>query len=142
MNEAGYVDFGLSLKLILIPYHSIAYVRFDGQMSARRRQEAIARFSIPVKGRITSHSSSQPTRGTRSRGKGKAKKVDDFDYDDDGDADPDFVMRDDRMEDDDFSGEENPRIMLISLKAVSEHSQEGDPVLMSPAGRSRFKSDW
>ncbi|KAF9451964.1 hypothetical protein P691DRAFT_772701 [Macrolepiota fuliginosa MF-IS2] len=97
----------------------MAYVRFDGQMSAKRRQEAIAQFSIPVKDRSSLCSSSRPTRTTRSRGKGKgkAKKVDDddFDYDDSGDAD--FVVQDDLSEADDFMGEENPRIMLISLKA-------------------------
>lgn len=28
--------------------HRIPYVRFDGQMSAKRRQQTIARFSIPI----------------------------------------------------------------------------------------------
>ncbi|KAJ3569860.1 hypothetical protein NP233_g4782 [Leucocoprinus birnbaumii] len=93
----------------------IPYVRFDGQMSARRRQEAIARFSIPVKESSSSRAGSQPTRASRGRGKGKAKKVDDddFDYNDDGDAD--FALQDDM--DDEDSAEVNPRVMLISLKA-------------------------
>jgi SWI/SNF-related matrix-associated actin-dependent regulator of chromatin subfamily A3 len=107
----------------LISIHSIGYVRFDGQMSARKRQEAIARFSVPVKESGNSRSGSQAARATRTRGKGKAKKVDDnndFDFDDiNGDAD--FTIQDDEEDDDKFSGEVNPRVMLISLKAVSCH---------------------
>ncbi|KAI0730200.1 SNF2 family N-terminal domain-containing protein [Fomitopsis betulina] len=48
----------------------IPYIRFDGKMSARRRQESIARFSIPLDG---SSSSPVPTLGTRApTGYGKA----------------------------------------------------------------------
>jgi hypothetical protein len=76
-------------------------------MSAKQRREAITRFSVPVNESNETSSSSKPVRITRIRGKGKAKKVDnDFDYNDD-------------MEDSNLAEEVNPRVMLISLKAVS-----------------------
>ncbi|KAL9711973.1 hypothetical protein Ac2012v2_005047 [Leucoagaricus gongylophorus] len=81
----------------------IAYVRFDGQMSAGRRREVIMRFSVPVKGAGSSRVSSQFYRATRDRHKGKAKQIDDddFDYNDDGDAD---FMEGDHMDDDSEEG--------------------------------------
>lgn len=74
------------------------------------------RFSVPVKGAGSSRVSSQFYRATRDRHKGKAKQIDDddFDYNDDDDAD---FMEGDHMDDD--SEEVNPRVMLISLRAVS-----------------------
>lgn len=103
------------LALIIFGPASIAYVRFDGQMSAKRRQEAIARFSVPVGEGTSSRSNSQPSRATRSGKKGKSKEIiNDGDFDDDNDGDADSVVRGDQ------AGDENPRIMLISLKAVSD----------------------
>lgn len=120
MDEAGYVQSVAGLEPIFTP-GSIPYVRFDGQMSARRRQEAIARFSVPVKDRRSSHSSSQVARATRSRGKkDRAERPDSHDFDNDDDGDADFVLQDCEMESFDTE-EENPRVMLISLKAVSEY---------------------
>lgn len=117
----------LILALIISVSVSIAYVRFDGQMSAKRRQEAIARFSIPVGERISSRSNSQPSRATRSGRKGKSKEIiKDGDFDDDNDGDADFILPGDQ------AGDENPRIMLISLKAVSEPTK---------TYQARFKTD-
>lgn len=106
------------LALIIFGPASIAYVRFDGQMSAKRRQEAIARFSVPVGEGTSSRSNSQPSRATRSGKKGKSKEIiNDGDFDDDNDGDADSVVRGDQ------AGDENPRIMLISLKAVSDQQR-------------------
>ena len=51
------------------PIYSIPYIRFDGKMSARRRQEAIARFSVPLDGSCSSPvpattRAAPPSRGT------------------------------------------------------------------------------
>ncbi|KAJ6594021.1 SNF2 family N-terminal domain-containing protein [Mycena capillaripes] len=120
----------------------IAYVRFDGRMSAKRRQETIAQFSIPV----TDDDEITSTARHRSRGRsseGSLGRGDESDFVMGPDNDSDFV--DD--EDDDtvyskkkskakgkgkgkgkakassytarptFSAGENPKVMLISLKA-------------------------
>ena len=111
-------------------FHSIPYVRFDGQMSAKRRQEAIARFSVPI-------AEEEPALPRVTR---KARdKVRENDAADDDDSD-DFI--DDGNDDEPIAGKEsksnrkgkaksdfrqsfafegsteNPRVMLLSLKAV------------------------
>ena len=123
-------------------FYSIPYVRFDGQMSAKRRQEAIARFSVPI-------AEEEPAL-RRATGKirdkdGTAAQV--IDAADDNDSD--FAMNDDSddfiddgSDDEPIAGKkskcngkgkaksvsrqsfasegsaENPRVMLLSLKAV------------------------
>ncbi|KAJ7924933.1 SNF2 family N-terminal domain-containing protein [Mycena leptocephala] len=118
----------------------IAYVRFDGRMSAKRRQETIAQFSIPV---AEHHPGRHRSRGRSSEG--SIGRGEDSDYVMEPENDSDFL--DD--EDDDavyskkkskakgkgkgkgkqkanassytarpsFSAGENPKVMLISLKA-------------------------
>ncbi|KAJ7251551.1 SNF2 family N-terminal domain-containing protein [Mycena haematopus] len=118
--------------------HGIAFVRFDGRMSAKRRQEVIAQFSVPVADDDTA-----PVARNRSRGRssdGSIGRGEDFDYAMEPDNDSDFL--DD--EDDDtvlvknkkgkakgkgkekaasytarstFAAGGNPKVMLISLKA-------------------------
>ncbi|KAH6913909.1 SNF2 family N-terminal domain-containing protein [Coprinopsis sp. MPI-PUGE-AT-0042] len=121
----------------------IPYVRFDGQMSAKRRQEAIARFSVPVtlgpaakaSSQSTQRTSSQATqngRPRRSTRRASAMSVvaDDGDSGDeynpgDEDSDQDDFEKDDFADDVDLemlnerdrSDDVNPRVMLISLKA-------------------------
>ncbi|KAF8527760.1 SNF2 family N-terminal domain-containing protein [Gautieria morchelliformis] len=83
----------------------IPYVRFDGQMSARRRQEVLERFSIPLEVKNTL---SLPKRSRRSTAK-IIMDSDADDYDAQGPQDPqdpDFVLKN---EDDDdlFLGDSN-----------------------------------
>jgi SWI/SNF-related matrix-associated actin-dependent regulator of chromatin subfamily A3 len=124
--------------------HRIPFVRFDGQMSAKRRQEAIARFSVPLEGvgRLQAIENSAPRRPSR-----KTRKANFVESTASGeDSDSDFVM-DNGLEDDfddglgsssmpkrnkskgkskasqtnfqEFeSSDGNPRVMLLSLKAV------------------------
>lgn len=123
-------------------FHSIPYVRFDGQMSAKRRQEAIARFSVPIA--EEEPALQKANRKTRDKDGTAAQVIDVAD-----DNDSDFAMNDDS---DDFTDDgnddgpiagkkskshgkgkaksvsrqsfgfegsaENPRVMLLSLKAV------------------------
>ncbi|KAI0690203.1 SNF2 family N-terminal domain-containing protein [Cerioporus squamosus] len=99
----------------------IPYVRFDGKMSARRRQETIARFSVPIEAdasapvlsqapslsQATAPPSSQPTesassqRSSRRRSRATQSTVIDDIFNDDNDKDDDFVMSDDDQDDDD-----------------------------------------
>lgn len=120
----------ISLTLLLF---SIRFVRFDGKMSAKRRQEAIARFSVPIE-------EASPPIARRTRNTGSVIDVEN--YANGNDSDGDFVMNgdNDNLDDelsasqrrskakgkgkaqDEFSYElsdENPRVMLLSLKAVS-----------------------
>ncbi|KAG5648541.1 hypothetical protein DXG03_003152 [Asterophora parasitica] len=106
----------------------IPYVRFDGQMSARRRQETIARFSVPIADDASIQESSA-----------NVNCDDEDDYVMSDNEDDDFI--DDEDDDCAFSGKkkrgrktkskgkgrasysgpsyagENPKVMLLSLKA-------------------------
>ncbi|KAI0344734.1 hypothetical protein BDW22DRAFT_1354880 [Trametopsis cervina] len=129
----------------------IPFVRFDGQMSAKRRQEAIAQFSVPIKeDNVTIPTASPPTQGRARRTRKKAKTfapdsdviVLDDDSDDDFivsdyEEDDDFIVDDDEPRKKKGKGKskgkskavptpvydellydgENPKVMLISLKA-------------------------
>ncbi|RPD63881.1 hypothetical protein L227DRAFT_542891 [Lentinus tigrinus ALCF2SS1-6] len=92
----------------------IPYVRFDGKMSARRRQETIARFSVPVEAdsvpslsqatappssQLTEPASSQRSSRRRGRITQSSTVVDEIFADDD--KDDDFVVGDDAQDDDD-----------------------------------------
>ncbi|KAK7472758.1 hypothetical protein VKT23_000868 [Stygiomarasmius scandens] len=128
----------------------IPFVRFDGQMSAAKRQAAIARFSIPLQKekRTVSSASQASSKSQRSRKASRKIVMDEEDGDDDdddfvapvGDDDDDFDMdmddtkgkkkakgkgkqkslpESDFDEDIEFDvgSDENPAVMLISLKA-------------------------
>ncbi len=103
---------------------SIPYVRFDGKMSARRRQETIARFSVPINpGEVTTTPplsqvaqlpSSQPSepissqRSARRRTRSSQSILLDGSIDDD--KDDDFIIFDPSSDDDDddfFVDDEN-----------------------------------
>jgi len=77
----------------------------------------------------------------RDHHKGKARQIDDeFDYNDDSDAD--FIGEEDYMDDDGEAEEVNPRVMLISLRAVSPQSSRGKSVAEEISGCSRSQSYW
>jgi len=101
-------------------------------MSAKRRQEAIARFSVPLEGmrsseKIESSAPRRPSRKPRdARLVGSSSDGDSWD-----ENDSDFVVCDDAELDYGLSSkrgktkgkgkavlDENPRVMLLSLKAV------------------------
>ncbi|KAF7376249.1 DNA repair protein rad5 [Mycena sanguinolenta] len=117
----------------------IAFVRFDGRMSAKRRQEVIAQFSVPVVEDDTAPAATSRSRGRSSDG--SAGRRGDSDYME-VDDDSDFI--DDEDDDTAWSRNqkskgkgkakgkakassytaqsttpagENPKVMLISLKA-------------------------
>ncbi len=118
---------------------SIAYERFDGRMSAKKRQEVLTRFSVPVP------EASRNEAPHQGRQRTKRIVVEDSDEDAADDQDSDFVpMSQDDMDDlivsDDESSRKkkgkgkakartdvdreilgegnNPKILLLSLKAV------------------------
>jgi SWI/SNF-related matrix-associated actin-dependent regulator of chromatin subfamily A3 len=123
----------------------IPFVRFDGQMSAKRREAAIKRFSIPVSGPSAERTQSEMSVNTRPRRTRSSAAFVTAVQGDDQDSGDDFVPDRAASDDDDFavftssiskgkskgkpqsiaSGEEeliqddntNPRVMLISLKA-------------------------
>lgn len=120
------------IKLSLLnAFDSISFVRFDGQMSAKRRRDAINKFSVPLE-----REQSIPQR-RNARSERPTTRYDDS-CDSDSmviDDDDDFIDEDDeqvfgkkskrkgkgkakdaRSGSDD--GDENPRVMLLSLKAV------------------------
>ncbi|KDR75774.1 hypothetical protein GALMADRAFT_248461 [Galerina marginata CBS 339.88] len=118
----------------------IPFVRFDGSMSAKRRQEAITRFSVPLKEEIPA----RPTLGRKTR---TSRSTVGQDIADVNGNDIGFVMNDNDVDDDfiddsdddarpssrkmskgkgkgkakDFGPslgcDDNPRVMLLSLKA-------------------------
>ncbi|KAI0675019.1 SNF2 family N-terminal domain-containing protein [Trametes maxima] len=98
----------------------IPYVRFDGKMSARRRQETLARFSVPITpdeavtaSSLTQPPSSQPSEPVLSqrsaRRRTRSSQSIPLDGPMDDDKDDDFVMSDnfDDNDDDDFIDDEN-----------------------------------
>ena len=89
------------LSLLRIPY-----VRFDGKMSAKRRQEAIARFSVPIEAHSAMPSFNQsnsqaPASTQRARRARSSRSVLPDSSIDDG-ADGDYVVDDEQDDDDDF----------------------------------------
>ena len=107
----------------------IPYVRFDGQMSAKRRQETIARFSVPIKEEV--HVATQPsttqdrpkrqTRRSRTNIPSDAEVVV-LDDDDDGD----FVAGDEE-EDDDFIDSDDDRPTTKKGKGKSKGKNRASP---------------
>ena len=131
------------------PNHTcrIPYIRFDGKMSARRRQQAIARFSVPLDGSSpvpastqaastkqsdvapsASQESDAPLTRRRTR-KSTATAYPDGDAamgDDDGDAD--YTFADDGGDDDDFidddDDDEAPRRKSRSKKGKGKAKKQ------------------
>lgn len=110
-------------------------------MSARRRQEAIERFSVPIKKAQAAEpapthcaSSSRPSALRRTSGRRSSSRKVNYAAGEATDSDDDFMPLDNHdsadEEDKEFekdlvvddldvgTGDENPRVMLISLKAV------------------------
>lgn len=140
------MGFNCFVHSLINPFSRIPYVRFDGQMSAKRRQETLASFSVPVEDDEPTQSS-QTTTSRRKRVTRQAS-LDNDDFPFDNDDDDDFVMEDVANDDDDedndlsfvgrkgkgkskatvgnnntvrssgLASKRNPRVMLISLKAV------------------------
>ncbi|KAL0956474.1 hypothetical protein HGRIS_002620 [Hohenbuehelia grisea] len=86
----------------------ISYVRFDGQMSAKRRQEAIAQFSVPLADDaavLDCPASATQQAGSQSRSRKRSSRVilddDDVAVNDQQDDDAEFVVQDED-DDDDF----------------------------------------
>lgn len=91
--------------------HGIPYVRFDGQLSARKRQEILERFSIPLETESCIHSSAESPdfhQGHSSLMEKSKKKASESMT---PNANPKSVFDCSA-----FQGT-NPRVMLISLKA-------------------------
>lgn len=84
----------------------IPYVRFDGKMSAKRRQETIARFSVPIKEdnppatQSTAVNQGRPKRQTRRTRTSAPSDAEVIVLDDDDDGD--FVVGVEEDDDDDF----------------------------------------
>ncbi|KAJ7076375.1 SNF2 family N-terminal domain-containing protein [Mycena belliarum] len=116
----------------------IAYVRFDGRMSSKRRQETIAQFSVPVEEDDVAPSRAGTSRRSRGRSSGGsvqreydqdfvAGPDDDSDFLDDEDDDSIYAKKN-KKDKGKRKGKgkatytagpsgENPKVMLISLKA-------------------------
>ncbi|KAG7446219.1 uncharacterized protein BT62DRAFT_103756 [Guyanagaster necrorhizus] len=120
---------------------SIAYERFDGRMSAKKRQEVLARFSVPVVDAFVPTQNDALPQGRRRTGRIVVENCDE-DVVDNQDSDfvpmsqddvDDFIVSDDDATrkkegkgkaktrvslDREILGEEgNPKVMLLSLKA-------------------------
>ncbi|KAL1703202.1 SNF2 family N-terminal domain-containing protein [Schizophyllum commune] len=94
----------------------IPYVRFDGQMSGKRREEAIRRFSVPIRATDVGAVIPTPTPAAtaapaaaggpspiKPRRRASRKAIVDMDSDDiEASGDDDFVMNGDDDDDDDF----------------------------------------
>ena len=113
-------------------FDSIPFVRFDGQMSAKRRRDAITKFTLPLE-----QEQSNPQR-TNVRNKRPTTRDDDSYVSDsmvNDDDDDDFVNDEDEqafgknsrrkgkgkakdIRSGSVDGDDNPRVMLLSLKAV------------------------
>ena len=93
---------------------SIPYVRFDGKMSARRRQETLEQFSIPIEESMTSTQAAQPSQTASRPSRRRAstqmtQDVADEAFQDQGDDDGDFHpngAQDDDGEDDFISDDD------------------------------------
>ena len=119
----------LSSSYYSILFDSIPFVRFDGQMSVKRRRDTINKFSVSL----------EQEQSILQRGGARNERR--TAHDDSCDSDSMVIDDDDFMDDDDeqvfgkkskykgkgkakdarsgsADGDENPRVMLLSLKAV------------------------
>ncbi|KAI0356200.1 hypothetical protein OH77DRAFT_1423798 [Trametes cingulata] len=125
----------------------IPYVRFDGKMSARRRQETIARFSVPITpedvgaapplSQATQPPSSQPSepvlseRSSRRRTRSSQSLLLDESIDDG--KDDDFVMSDGQDDDDDFVDENVPPTRTQGKKGKGKAKGKAKALASDPA---------
>ncbi|THH01129.1 hypothetical protein EW026_g1526 [Hermanssonia centrifuga] len=109
----------------------ISYVRFDGKMSAKRRQETIAQFSVPLAEDespallLTQAPSQRPTR-TRS-GRSGVANVNGADYAGDNGEDGDYVMS--GGEDDDFIDDADEESRPTKGKGKGKKKAKSRPAL-------------
>ncbi|KAF9222676.1 hypothetical protein BS17DRAFT_708165 [Gyrodon lividus] len=100
--------------------HGISYVRFDGQLSARRRQEVLERFSIPLEPNAPSSTFEEtplpPTR--RGRTATQSTPINDDDSFPNGN-DSDFVVEND-VDDDEFEDAISTRVKKSNGKAKAK----------------------
>ncbi|PIL34185.1 transcription factor [Ganoderma sinense ZZ0214-1] len=133
----------------------ISYVRFDGKMSAKRRQETIACFSVPIESNNSAPSLSQATapplsQGTAPLSSQRSRRVQsthsvvlDGSIDDDGDGD--FVFGDEQDDDDDdFIDDEDDDLVPRrtqskgKAKAKGKGRKSNGPVTASPSSNPGF----
>lgn len=110
--------------------HSIPFVRFDGKMSAKRRQEAIAHFSVPLNDHnasassetLSSTSSSIPstTRSTRKRGRSNLASIRSDDVVVEDEQDKDFIVSDN---DADFISDDDDITTVQKRKKVQKKNK-------------------
>ena len=88
-------------------------MRFDGTMSAKRRQETIAQFSVPVREdeppSVATQEAPVSMQATRTRKRTTRSKTIVIDGEVDDDKDDDFVVGDDDDDDDDFIVDDEDR---------------------------------
>jgi SWI/SNF-related matrix-associated actin-dependent regulator of chromatin subfamily A3 len=142
-EEEG-LDISVSSCKVVDYHNSISYVRFDGQMSAKKRQEAIARFTVPVEDSVTPGRGSTIRPSTKRNVRSTRQSVTTHgrssnDEDSVTESDSDFSITDSRVQTEDeddtstrkgkgkakgkssyMNEGDNPRVMLISLKAVTK----------------------
>lgn len=111
--------------LLFFDVYRIPYVRFDGQMSAKRRQETIARFSVPLEeGAVHAvpAETAVPNSGRRSR-----KVYDNADEEiiDLAGSDDDFHMTGSQDDDDDFIDDEDDDAAFSRKKGKSKAKAKG-----------------
>lgn len=145
-EEEGYVtvNYPAFIRPLRICGVRLSFVRFDGKMSARRRQEAIEKFSVPLKKapqheptptapasssrlnalRRTSSRRSSTRKVSYATGEGSDSDDDFMPVENDSTDEEDKDLEKDMADDDiDLSASVdggNPRVMLISLKAVCD----------------------
>ena len=126
-------------EFALICVLRIAYVRFDGQMSAKRREDTIARFSVPITEDPTSAPQSVAIDGTQRRTRTKTINSAALDDDDDmtnGD-DSDFVVGDDG-DDSDFVGDDRDEGPKRKAKSKSKGKGKAKAAPRKPYNGSMF----
>lgn len=115
----------------------IPYVRFDGKMSAKRRQETIAQFSVPLEDKATPDTvdqppaasqagSSRPKRTRKTRSTTTVVDGDDEIQIIENGQDDDFVM-DDEVDDDDFIDDEDDELASKRKKKGSKGKGKAVP---------------
>jgi hypothetical protein len=153
---------GRSYPLLSNSYHlilvdSTSFVRFDGKMSAKRRRDAINRFSVPLEReqsipqRRNARNERPTTRDDEFCDSDSMVIDDDDDFIDDSDDEQVFGKKSKRKgkgkakdaRSGSADGDENPRVMLLSLKAVCCFLNNQDfLIIYEILGCAWFKFDW
>ena len=138
-------------------FDSIPFVRFDGQMSAKRRGDAISSFSVPLEREKSvpqrrSDRNERPTTRDDDPCDSDSIVIDDDDDDDDNDfmekvfgkkSDPKGKGKATDARSVSADGDENPRVMLLSLKAVCPfQNNQNILIVYKILGCSWFELDW